>query len=173
VPSRFRRVRLLLLVVSAVLVGALCVAAAGAIAVQPQRSTSAQATFPRGTVDIRKRHGATVRLTVELARAPQQRARGLMGRRSLPARHGMLFLFPAPTRGGFWMKNTLIPLSIAFVGADGRIVEILDMEPCRADPCRVYTPRRPYVRALEVNGGAFRRWGVRVGDRVVLLRPTP
>ena len=111
-----------------------------------------------------------MRVNVELARTPGERAQGLMGRRSLGPRQGMLFIFPTQTHGGFWMKNTLIPLSIAFIGTNGRIQQIMVMEPCRRDPCRVYTPRRPYVRALEVNKGAFGRWGVRAGDRVVLLR---
>jgi uncharacterized membrane protein (UPF0127 family) len=68
------------------------------------------------------------------------------------------------------MKNTLIPLSIAFWDARGRIVRILDMTPCRADPCRLYDPRVAYAGALEVNRGAFRRWGVERGDRIAVRR---
>jgi uncharacterized membrane protein (UPF0127 family) len=66
------------------------------------------------------------------------------------------------------MKNTLIPLSIAFYDVDGTILRILDMEPCRSDPCRVYDPGVRYAGALEVNQGAFERWGVREGDRLEL-----
>jgi uncharacterized membrane protein (UPF0127 family) len=77
-----------------------------------------------------------------------------------------VFLFPEDTTSSFWMKNTLLPLSIAFYGADGRIVRILDMEPCRRAPCRLYDPHVTYRGALEVNRGAFRRWGVAEGDRV-------
>lgn len=167
-PLPSRRVRIA--VALAVLLGAACVAAASAVALQPKRSSTAEVAFPRATVEIRKRSGARVRLTVELARTPVQWSQGLMGRRSLAPRAGMLFIFPSHVRGGFWMKNTLIPLSIAFVGADRRIAQIVDMEPCRADPCPVYVPRRPYVQALEVNKGAFRRWGVKPGDRLALLR---
>ena len=87
-----------------------------------------------------------------------------MGREKLAADAGMIFLYFEPTEGGFWMKNTLIPLSIAFFDRDGEIVDILDMEPCRADPCRSYFPDSPYFGALEVNAGAFRRWGVSEGD---------
>jgi uncharacterized protein len=67
------------------------------------------------------------------------------------------------------MKDTLIPLSIAFYGADGRIVRILDMEPCRRDPCPVYDPHATYRGALEVNQGEFRRWGVEVGDTLRVI----
>lgn len=81
----------------------------------------------------------------------------------------MLFLFadeggPVTTR--FWMKDTLIPLSIAFWDANGRIVAIRDMVPCTADPCATYGAPAPYVAALEVNRGFFQAHGVTVGDRV-------
>jgi uncharacterized protein len=106
---------------------------------------------------------------VEIADTTEERARGLMGRESLPDDAGMLFVFSQPNAGGFWMKDTLIPLSIAFVRSDGRIVRILDMEPCRRDPCPVYDPGVTYVRALEVNRGAFKRWGVEEGDKLEIV----
>jgi uncharacterized membrane protein (UPF0127 family) len=105
-------------------------------------------------------------IAVEVADTDAERQRGLMGRTSLARDAGMVFVFPGETAGGFWMKNTLIPLSIAFYDADGRIVRILEMEPCRRDPCRVYDPGVAYVGALEVNQGAFRRWDVSEGDRL-------
>jgi uncharacterized membrane protein (UPF0127 family) len=105
---------------------------------------------------------------VEVADDAEERARGLMGRRELAADAGMLFVFPETTRGGFWMKNTLIPLSIAFYDETGAILRILDMEPCRADPCRVYDPGVAYRGALEVNQGAFDRWGVSPDDTLIL-----
>jgi uncharacterized membrane protein (UPF0127 family) len=111
-----------------------------------------------------------VELTVELAQTDAERQRGLMGRTSLDERSGMLFLFAEDRTGGFWMKDTLIPLSIAFVDGSGRILRILDMEPCRADPCPTYDPGVAYRRALEVNRGAFGRLGVEVGDTVLLER---
>jgi uncharacterized protein len=80
----------------------------------------------------------------------------------------MLFLFPEAASGGFWMKNTLIPLSIAFADGEGRILRVLDMQPCRADPCEVYEPGVSYRSALEVNQGAFAEWGVEEGDRLRL-----
>ncbi|HXF56441.1 MAG TPA: DUF192 domain-containing protein [Actinomycetota bacterium] len=127
------------------------------------------APLPRGRLTIVTDRGPVV-LRVEVAETPQARRRGLMGRPSLPEDAGMVFLFDRPTQGAFWMKDTLIPLSIAFWGQDGRIVAMLDMEPCRADPCLRYAPGVPYVGAVEVNLGFFERHGVEVGDRVELER---
>ena len=107
-----------------------------------------------------------VMLTVEVAETDEDRARGLMGRTSLADDHGMVFIFFEEHFGGFWMKNTLIPLSIAFFGQDGEILDILDMKPCKKDPCPTYDPGVSYWGALEVNRGAFGDWGVSVGDRV-------
>jgi uncharacterized membrane protein (UPF0127 family) len=89
-----------------------------------------------------------------------------MGRKTLARNAGMVFLFGSPTRGRFWMKDTLIPLSVAFWNKQGRILRILDMTPCRADPCTVYDPGVAFTGALEVNRGAFKRWGVRPGARI-------
>ena len=82
-----------------------------------------------------------------------------MGRTTLPADAGMVFVFSEDHRGPFWMKDTLIPLSIAFYAGDGRILKILDMEPCDADPCPLYDPEVAYRGALEVNQGAFAALG--------------
>jgi uncharacterized membrane protein (UPF0127 family) len=109
-----------------------------------------------------------VTVEVEVADDQGERAQGLMGRTELAPDAGMVFLFPEPTRGAFWMKDTLIPLSIAFYDDEGRILRILDMEPCRRDPCRLYDPEVAYRGALEVNQGAFARWNVGEGDRVRL-----
>jgi hypothetical protein len=92
-----------------------------------------------------------------------------MGRRELAGDAGMAFVFPEDTTASFWMKDTLIPLSIAFYDDAGRIVRILDMQPCRADPCPLYDPGGAYRGALEVNLGAFRRWGVQMGDRLRVI----
>jgi hypothetical protein len=85
----------------------------------------------------------------ELALTSEARARGLMKRRRAPA-DGMLFVFSRPTSGGFWMKNTLVPLTIVFFNADGERVRRLSMTPCRADPCPIYNPGRLYRFALEL-----------------------
>jgi uncharacterized membrane protein (UPF0127 family) len=109
-----------------------------------------------------------VTVPVEVADDEAERARGLMGRESLAQDAGMVFLFPDETQGAFWMKDTLIPLSIAFYDEGGRILRILDMEPCLQEPCPLYDPGVAYRGALEVNQGAFARWNVRVGDHVRL-----
>ena len=117
-------------------------------------------------------HGDQERtIAVEIADTPAERERGLMGRETLPADAGMIFVFPEDQRGAFWMRNTLIPLSIAFYSADGRILKILDMEPCHADPCPLYNPGVTYRGALEVNQGAFAGWGISAGDELRITSP--
>ena len=112
--------------------------------------------------------GGSVLIDAEKAETPEQHSQGLMHRTSLPEDAGMVFLFFEQRTGGFWMKNTLIPLSIAFFDDRGDIVRILDMEPCRAEPCEIYDPGVAYSGALEVNKGAFDRWGVAEGDRITV-----
>ena len=106
-----------------------------------------------------------VLLKVEIASTPETWRRGLMFRKSLPEDHGLLFIFPQATGSAFWMKNTYIPLSIAFADQNGKILRILDMEPCTKDPCLTYYPGVAYRQALEVNQGWFARHGVKEGDR--------
>jgi len=116
-------------------------------------------TTDRGVVTVR----------VEVVSTPETRQRGLMGRTSLEADAGLLFIWPEDASSSFHMKDTLIPLSIAFIAADGRVLRILDMEPCTADPCPTYDPKTSYRMALEVNQGAFSRWEVREGDRAHVI----
>jgi uncharacterized membrane protein (UPF0127 family) len=125
--------------------------------------------LPTGTLTIRT-DDAAVSLMVEIAETQGDRATGLMGRASLAPDAGMVFLFDEPTDGTFWMKDTLIPLSIAFWDTNGRIGAILDMEPCERDPCPLYDPGVTYVGAVEVNQGWFDDHRVRVGDTVELAR---
>jgi uncharacterized protein len=105
-------------------------------------------------------------LIVDVARTPSEREQGLMGRTSLAPDHGMAFLYGAPSSDGFWMKDTHIPLSIAFWGRDGRIQQIFDMTPCTSDPCRVYRADATFRGAVEAPRGYFERHGIHVGDRV-------
>lgn len=107
-------------------------------------------------------------LRVAVATTEAEKQRGLMGLRSLPQDSGMAFVWTEPTTSVFWMKDTLVPLSIAFVDAAGRIVTIREMQPCRSDPCPVYRSEAPFVLAIEANRGWFDRNGIRVGDRARL-----
>jgi uncharacterized protein len=124
-------------------------------------------TFGRATVTLARADGQSRQLQVEVAADENSRSRGLMFRPSMPEDAGMMFLFPEDIDGAFWMQNTLIPLSIAFIGADGRILEIQDMQPQTTD---FHRPAQPYRSALEVNQGYFGRSGVKVGDRAELKR---
>ncbi len=130
-------------------------------------ATGPSPQLPLGTLAFDSNAGRTL-LRVEIADTPEERQPGLMGRTRLPEHRGMAFLEDGPTTGTFWMKDTLIPLSIAFWDESGRIVDILDMQPCHADPCRTYGPDVPYVGAVEVNEGWFRDHGVQAGDHVEL-----
>lgn len=132
-----------------------------------ETSPSPTVTFGAAKVLI-DTEGGSVIVNAEKAETPEQRALGLMHRTSLAPDAGMVFLFFEERTGGFYMKNTLIPLSIAFFDSEGIIVAILDMEPCEADPCEIYDPGVAYEGALEVNQGAFAEWGVEVGDRVTV-----
>jgi uncharacterized protein len=115
--------------------------------------------------------GSTAVLRVRVADDAGERRRGLMGVTRLGDDEGMAFVFEAPVEGGFWMKDTLIPLSIAFVDEGRRIVTIREMRPCAADPCPRYEAAEPYVLAIEANRGWFDRSGVEVGDRARLEVP--
>ncbi len=91
----------------------------------------------------------------ELAITSAQRLLGLMHRKRAP-KDGMLFVFPDETTGGFWMKNTLVPLTIAFFDARGKRVRKLSMTPCRQESCPVYSPGRRYRFALELRASDTR-----------------
>ncbi len=100
---------------------------------------------------------------VEVAKTPEERNRGLMGRKYLGKDEGMLFIFEAEDYHSFWMKNTLIPLSIAFIDGDGRIVWMTDMKPLTLDS---HVPPKPILFALEMNKGWFSKNGIKAGDMV-------
>jgi hypothetical protein len=128
-----------------------------------------------GTQDVPSRPPSTVSfegtgavLHVDVASTSEAMRQGLMGVEELPTNQGMAFAFQEPVEAPFWMKNTLIPLSIAFVDADGRVITIRDMEPCTSDPCPTYAASGPYVLAIEANVGWFERNDIGVGDRAEL-----
>jgi uncharacterized membrane protein (UPF0127 family) len=108
------------------------------------------------------------KLTAEVAATPEDRATGLMHRFSLKPDHGMLFVFEHAEAQAFWMKNTFIPLSIAFVAADGRILNIEDMAPQDERP---HWSKGAALHALEMRKGWFAERGIRPGSLVAGLPP--
>jgi uncharacterized protein len=102
-------------------------------------------------------------IRAEVARTDEQRQMGLMLRQDMAQHEGMLFVFEEPALHCFWMKNTLLPLSIAFLGDDGSIVNIVDMKPqTTASNC----PLKPVRYALEMNQGWFTKRGIKAGFRL-------
>jgi uncharacterized protein len=133
--------------------------------------------FPTDRVTVSFGEGAEVR--AEVAVTPEQIARGLMYRKRLPADDGMLFLFQTTHADGFYMKNTLVPLSIAYMRRTAtrtyQVVAILDMKPCPASKqdCPTYPPGAYYDATLEVNTGWFDRHDVSVGSAADVAGPIP
>jgi uncharacterized protein len=103
-------------------------------------------------------------LFAEVADTPQTSANGLMFRDSLPADHGMLFVFEKPETASFWMRNTKIPLSIAYIDSAGNILEIKSLRPLDETP--VASTSSEVAFALEVNEGWFMRNGVSMGAKI-------
>ena len=103
------------------------------------------------------------RISAEIAVTAEDRRLGLMHRESLPEDHGMLFVFPEEKVLTFWMKDTPLPLSIAFADAGGRILAVADLTPHSRDPVSSGAPAR---YALEMNRGWFERHGVYPGDTI-------
>ena len=102
-------------------------------------------------------------IRAQLAITPQQRQIGLMFRREMPSHEGMLFVFEEPSPQCFWMRNTLIPLSIAFLADDGTVVNLADMQPQSDDS---HCSARPVRYVLEMNQGWFAKRGVKPGMRI-------
>lgn len=111
---------------------------------------------------------ATVR--VEIAATTPERQQGLMFRTEMDEDAGMLFLFPRDVQIGFWMRNTQIPLDIAYIAADGTVLEVRQAKPLDET---VLTPAKPYRYVLEVNQGWFERQGMGAGAMVTLPAGLP
>jgi uncharacterized membrane protein (UPF0127 family) len=129
----------------------LCVAALAAAQDGPQRL--AQIRLNAGIHNI----------NAEVATTPEQREIGLMFRPSMPAGDGMLFVFDRSSKQCFWMKNTLIPLSVAFLADDGSVVNIDDMKPQTLDG---HCSTKPVRFVLEMNEGWFAKRGIKAGSRL-------
>jgi uncharacterized protein len=139
---------------SVLLAMAVVMAAGG---VQPQDNAAAMLTI----VSASGPH----RFTVELAETPAQMKRGLMFRQSLAPDAGMLFDFKQPTMATMWMRNTLIPLDMLFVDAQGRIVNIHERAVPQSDA--IIAAAAPVRAVIELNGGTAARLGIKPGDRVL------
>ncbi len=110
------------------------------------------------------------RITAEVANADAQRAQGLMHRRMLPENRGMLFVFPEIAVHSMWMMNTYVPLSVAFLDANGVIINIADMEPHSRD---THSAARPAKYALETNRGWFSKRGIKPGAKAEGIERAP
>ena len=102
-------------------------------------------------------------LDVQLAQTPQERQIGLMFRKDMPQHEGMLFVFEQPATQCFWMRNTLIPLTAAFVADDGTIVNLADMKPQTTDS---HCSTKPVRYVLEMNQGWFGKKGIKAGFKL-------
>ena len=134
---------------------------AGAIAVLCFAAL-ASAQEPQKLAQVRLNAGIH-NINAELASTPQQREIGLMFRTAMPANDGMLFAFEQPGQQCFWMRNTLIPLSVAFIGDDGSVVNIDDMKPRTDDS---HCSAKPVRFVLEMNEGWFAKRGIKAGSKL-------
>lgn len=150
-----RRRRAALAVVAAALLGLPGVSAAGT---QPVPAERAQTDLPR----VSLRAGVHL-IDAQVARTHEQRSIGLMWRRDLAPNEGMLFVFEVPAVQCFWMRNTYVPLTAAFVADDGRIVNLVDMRPLDETS---HCSREPVRYVLEVAQGWFAKRGIGAGFRL-------
>lgn len=136
----------------------LVTAAVAASAQQPQPLPQPQMQLPRVKI-LAGMH----QIDAQVAQTPEQHQTGLMFRREMPQHEGMLFVFEQATQQCFWMKNTLLPLTAAFVADDGTIVNLADMQPQTADShCSV----KPVRFVLEMNLGWFSKKNIKAGYRL-------
>ena len=117
-----------------------------------------QLNLPRVTLSA-----GMFQIDAQLAQTPQQRNIGLMHRQEMPTHEGMLFVFEQASQQCFWMKNTLIPLTAAFLADDGRIINLADMKPQTTDS---HCSTQPVRYVLEMNQGWFAKRGLKAGSRL-------
>ena len=134
---------------------------------QPPAAGRSAAGLEQVPLTIRSAAGAH-RFTVEVARTPQEQANGLMHRQSLAPDRGMLFPYEPPQAASFWMKNTLIPLDLIFIRADGTVALIAaNTVPMSLDPI---PSLEPVAAVLEIAGGRAAELGIQAGDKVSWAR---
>lgn len=126
-------------------------------------SAAAQQNEPQMNLPRTELHAGMYRISAQLAATPAQRQIGLMFRKTMPEHEGMLFVFDVPGVQCFWMKNTLLPLTAAFVADDGAIVNLADMQPQTED---AHCSAKPVRYVLEMNQGWFAKKGLKAGTRL-------
>jgi uncharacterized protein len=145
------------------LVATLVIALVGAFlgALAPQAALAQDK--PQMNLPVVELRAGSYSIRAQVAATPEQRSVGLMHRRDMPQHEGMLFVFEQPSVQCFWMKNTLLPLSIAFLADDGTVVNVADMKPQALDS---HCSDKPVRYALEMNQGWFAKRGVKAGTRL-------
>ena len=109
-----------------------------------------------------------IKIKVEIADDEQEQTQGLMFREKLNKNEGMLFVFENEQEQIFWMKNTLTPLDMVFIGENFEIVDIKSAVPCKEEPCEIYKSSKPAKYVLELNLNFTARNSVKTGDRIIL-----
>ncbi|MBB6577896.1 uncharacterized membrane protein (UPF0127 family) [Comamonas odontotermitis] len=132
--------------------------AALSLSAAAQTAGEPQMNLPRAELSV-----GMHRIHAQVAQTPRQREVGLMHRKEMPAAEGMLFVFEQPAMQCFWMKNTLLPLTAAFVADDGTIVNLADMQPMTEDS---HCSRKPVRYVLEMNQGWFKQKGIAEGAQL-------
>ncbi|MDM0103737.1 DUF192 domain-containing protein [Variovorax sp. J22R24] len=125
--------------------------------------TIAQAQEPQSNLPRTKLSAGMYQIDAQVAQTPEQRQTGLMFRKEMPQAEGMIFVFEQPATQCFWMKNTLLPLTAAFVADDGRIVNLVDMKPLSEDS---HCSKEPVRFVLEMNQGWFARKSIKEGSKL-------
>ena len=125
--------------------------------------TFAQAQEPQSNLQRTKLSAGMYQIDVQIAQTAEQRQIGLMFRKEMPQAEGMIFVFEQPATQCFWMKNTVLPLTAAFVADDGRIVNLVDMKPMSEDS---HCSKEPVRFVLEMNQGWFARKNIKEGSKL-------
>ena len=126
-------------------------------------ATSHAQDDPQMNLQRVKLSAGVYQIDAQVALTPEQRQVGLMFRKDMPQHEGMIFVFEQPTQQCFWMKNTLLPLTAAFVADDGTIVNLADMKPQTTD---AHCSEKPVRYVLEMNKGWFEKKGIKAGTKL-------
>lgn len=148
--------------------------ATAAMHTQAQAPSQQQQQQPQGTPQLGLQRTSLTAgmylIDAQVALSPREREIGLMFRKDMPAQEGMLFVFEQPATQCFWMRNTILPLTAAFVADDGTIVNLADMKPMTEDS---HCSTKPVRYVLEMNKGWFDKRGIKAGTRLTGQPFTP